>query len=228
VGIAHRFAGGNRPSAIEKLDWYASRWSIETYHKVLKSGRQAERLKLRTADRLTNLLAVFCIIGWRVFGLTMSNRVNPDAPAEMALTRPEIQIFDRLETSTAAHSEARTPKPTVSRYLVAIAKLGGYLGRTNDPPPGNTVLWRGLTRLTDIHLGYELHNRVVGNCKIRRARTQQMKEELGLDHFEGRSWRGFHHHATMVLLAYGFLLLEQTRPRTEHTGARKKGLPSAR
>ncbi len=31
-----------------------------------------------------------------------------------------------------------------------------------------------------------------------------MKEELGLDHFEGRSWRGFHHHATLVLLAFGF------------------------
>ena len=39
---------------------------------------------------------------------------------------------------------------------------------------------------------------------------QQMKEELGLDHFEGRSWRGFHHHACLVMLAYGFLALEQT------------------
>jgi SRSO17 transposase len=34
---------------------------------------------------------------------------------------------------------------------------------------------------------------------------QQMKEELGLDHFEGRSWRGWHHHVTLVLLAYAFL-----------------------
>ena len=33
---------------------------------------------------------------------------------------------------------------------------------------------------------------------------QQMNEELGLDHFEGRSWRGFHHHACLVALAYGF------------------------
>ena len=49
-----------------------------------------------------------------------------------------------------------------------------------------------------------------------------MKEELGLDHFEGRSWRGFHHHAAMVLLAYGFLLLEHNRPRPEPTGAGKK------
>jgi SRSO17 transposase len=40
---------------------------------------------------------------------------------------------------------------------------------------------------------------------------QQLKEELGLDHFEGRSWTGFHHHATMTLLAYGFLALERQR-----------------
>jgi SRSO17 transposase len=57
---------------------------------------------------------------------------------------------------------------------------------------------------------------------------QQMKEELGLDHFEGRSWRGFHHHATMVLLAYGFLLWEQTRPQAEPVGAGKKGAPGGR
>ena len=35
---------------------------------------------------------------------------------------------------------------------------------------------------------------------------QRLKEELGLDHFEGRSWRGLHHHVTLCFLAYGFLL----------------------
>jgi SRSO17 transposase len=40
---------------------------------------------------------------------------------------------------------------------------------------------------------------------------QHLKEELGLDHFEGRSWPGFHHHATMCFLAYGFLVLERLR-----------------
>jgi len=57
---------------------------------------------------------------------------------------------------------------------------------------------------------------------------QQMKEELGLDHFEGRSWRGFHHHAALVLLAYGFLLLEQARPQREPARPRKKGAPRRR
>ena len=40
---------------------------------------------------------------------------------------------------------------------------------------------------------------------------QQMKEELGLDHFEGRSWTGWHHHVTMVMLAHLFLRREQKR-----------------
>ena len=34
---------------------------------------------------------------------------------------------------------------------------------------------------------------------------QQMKEELGLDHFEGRSWIGLHHHALLTMIAFGFL-----------------------
>ncbi len=37
---------------------------------------------------------------------------------------------------------------------------------------------------------------------------QELKQELGLGHFEGRSWRGFHHHATMCIAAYGFLISE--------------------
>jgi SRSO17 transposase len=55
---------------------------------------------------------------------------------------------------------------------------------------------------------------------------QQLKEELGLDHFEGRSWRGFHHHATLVLLAYGFLLLERQRRHEHPVQPGKKGVDS--
>jgi SRSO17 transposase len=46
---------------------------------------------------------------------------------------------------------------------------------------------------------------------------QQMKEELGLDHFEGRSWTGWHHHVTMVMLAHLFLRLEQKRRASKST-----------
>ena len=38
---------------------------------------------------------------------------------------------------------------------------------------------------------------------------QELKQEVGLGHFEGRSWRGFHYHATMCIAAYGFLVAER-------------------
>ena len=40
---------------------------------------------------------------------------------------------------------------------------------------------------------------------------QELKQELGLGHYEGRNWRGFHHHATLCIAAYGFLVAERTR-----------------
>ncbi|MGY3078065.1 hypothetical protein ACVWZZ_004473 [Bradyrhizobium sp. LM6.10] len=43
----------SRTDAIEKLEWYALRWKIEVFHKILKSGCKAEESKLRTAQRLT-------------------------------------------------------------------------------------------------------------------------------------------------------------------------------
>ena len=38
---------------------------------------------------------------------------------------------------------------------------------------------------------------------------QELKQEVGLGHFEGRGWRGFHHHATLCIAAYGFLISER-------------------
>ena len=51
----------------------------------------------------------------------------------------------------------------LSHYLIKIARLGGYLARASDPPPGNTVMWRGLSRLTDIALGAMVEGELVNN-----------------------------------------------------------------
>src|SRR5438132_3843998 len=86
----------SRADAIEKLEWYALRWKIEVFHKILKSGCKAEESKLRTAQRLTNLISVFCILSWRVFWMTMLNRAAPGALPTLALTATEIALLDRL------------------------------------------------------------------------------------------------------------------------------------
>jgi SRSO17 transposase len=51
---------------------------------------------------------------------------------------------------------------------------------------------------------------------------QELKQEVGLGHFEGRGWRGFHHHATMCIAAYGFLISE--RETIPPSGPRSTGL----
>jgi hypothetical protein len=124
---------------------------------VLKSGCQAEDSKLRTAERLANLIAMMCILAWRVLWLTMVNRTSPELPAKLVFTDTEIQLLEHL---VPAKYESR--KRTVGDFLIRLARLGGYLNRKRDAPPGTMVLWRGMARLTDIHLGYSMA-RDVGN-----------------------------------------------------------------
>ena len=55
---------------------------------------------------------------------------------------------------------------------------------------------------------------------------QDLKQELGLDHYEGRGWRGFHHHATLCIAAYGFLVRERSLfPPDEHFRRPAPALP---
>jgi hypothetical protein len=138
--------------AVEKLRWYALRWKIEAFHKILKSGCRAEQARLRSAERLVRLIAVFCILSWRVFWL-------PEAEPNLALAKLEISLLDQLVPERGGTPPAGM---SLSKYLTKIARLGGYLARASDPPPGNIVMWRGLARLTDIKLGATLAG-VVGN-----------------------------------------------------------------
>ena len=147
-------------AAVEKLSWYALRWKIEIFHKVLKSGCRAEEARLRTGERLVKLISVFCILSWRVFWMTMINRSVLDTEPGLALTEVETGLLDQL----VPDKDDRSPREkTLSGYLTKIARLGGYLARASDPPPGNTVMWRGLSRLTDIKLGAMLGAQLVGN-----------------------------------------------------------------
>jgi hypothetical protein len=157
----------SKADAIEKIEWYAMRWKIETFHKILKSGCRAEDARLRTAERLSNLIAVYCIVSWRIFWMTMLARDEPETSPTEALTPEEIAILDAMAARAKAKSKSKAPatlpSPHLAPYITTIAKLGGYLARNSDPPPGNTVIWRGLTRLTDLLIGAELMREVVGN-----------------------------------------------------------------
>ena len=143
--------------AVEKLGWYALRWKIEVFHKIMKSGLRAENAKLRTAERLVKLLALMTVVGWRIFWITMSARAHPDAEPETVLTLAEIAALDQI--NAARSRPPRLANRTLAVYVLQIAMLGGYLARAHDPPPGNMVIWRGITRLQDITFGFAIASR---------------------------------------------------------------------
>jgi Transposase DDE domain len=111
----------SKSEAIEKIDWYAMRWKIETFHKILKSGCRAEDSRLRTADRLTNLIAIYCILSWRIFWMTMLNRTAPEVHPSKAFTDVEITVLDRLTPKTAMPEFM--PR-TLLHYATQLANLG--------------------------------------------------------------------------------------------------------
>jgi len=139
--------------AVEKLQWYALRWKIETFHKILKSGCKTESSRLRTAERLLRLIALFCILSWRIFWMTMINRSAPAVPAAVVFTATEQRLLDHLVPD---RHRCRANGKGLSSYITKVARLGGYLDRKSDPPPGNIVMWRGFSRLTDIELGFQM------------------------------------------------------------------------
>ena len=99
---------------------------------------------------------------------------------------------------------------------------------TGDTPPRKSIEVRTLLSFVDYRLVWlnsvpftppiqndsDAQPWCVGNAKSRwriERDYQELKQEVGLGHFEGRGWRGFHHHATLCIAAYGFLISERAK-----------------
>jgi len=70
----------------------------------------------------------------------------------------------------------------------------------------------------------QLVNNAMGRWMIERD-YEELKSELGLSHYEGRNWRGFHHHATLCIAAYGFLMLQRLRGKKNFAGFEQPSVP---
>ncbi|GHT98821.1 hypothetical protein FACS1894154_04790 [Betaproteobacteria bacterium] len=87
---------------------------------------------------------MFAIIGWRILYATLLSRPESDLSCEVLLQPLEWQAL-----YCRTHGTPKVPKqpPTLAEAVLWIAKLGGYLNRKHDRPPGTTVLWRGFLAL---------------------------------------------------------------------------------
>jgi hypothetical protein len=135
----------------QRRDWYAVRWGAEVYHDVEKNGCSEESRRLETAGRMAACLAVLAVVAVRVYQLRLAVKAMPQASATEVATQDEIAVVKRWLGSPKA-------RLTVRDFVFAVAKLGGFLGRTGDGEPGVRALWRGYQRLQDMVAGFRLRN----------------------------------------------------------------------
>jgi len=136
------------------VDLYTRRWRIEEWHRVLKSGCKVQEHQHETAERLKRAIAIDVVLAWRIQLMTLLSREVPELPCTVFFDDWEVTVLEALqEQRTKAPLERRL---TLAEAVTAVARLGGYLARRSDPPPGSTVMWRGLIRLHGMVEGYRL------------------------------------------------------------------------
>jgi len=139
--------------ALRAVQWYARRWQIEVFHRVLKSGCRVEAHQFETVRRHIRMLMLHLVVAWRVMALTLAGREQPDWPADVWLEEDEWKTL-----SCWAHETSVPPSqpPKLGECVRWIGLLGGWMGRKSDGPPGPMSIWRGLQRLHDMTVGFRL------------------------------------------------------------------------
>jgi hypothetical protein len=128
------------------LDYYRSRWTIEEFFKALKTGCAIEKRQLESYHALSNALAVFVPIAWRLLLARSLAREHPTAPANKLLNPQQAAILQ--------HRLKMNARPeTVEQAVSAIAKLGGHLKRNGAP--GWQTLGRGFEALLWMEVGWK-------------------------------------------------------------------------
>lgn len=141
--------------AAERIQWYACRWVVEMYHKVLKSGCRIERRQFDDLENVRRYLVIDGIVAWRVLYLTMQGRETPTLPCTVLFEAAEWQALYMFTYKTKT---LPVTIPTLAQMILWIAQLGGYTDRRKDAYPGTTVIWRGIVRLSDITTAWQVFN----------------------------------------------------------------------
>jgi hypothetical protein len=143
--------------AYEKIQWYACRWQIEIFFKILKSGCAIEKLQL-TDNNFSAALSFYLIIAWRILFVVVMGRHCPDMSCECVFSKEEWQ------TTYVVLYRKKPPQipPTLNEMTRMVASLGGYLNRKSDPEPGAKTMWIGLRNMQEHLKALEAYEAVYG------------------------------------------------------------------
>ena len=103
------------------------------------------------AERLGRAIAINLVIAWRIMLMTLLGRACPELPAQVLLSDIEVTVL-----SAFAKQNRITPPANLGDAVRLVARLGGSLGRKNDPPPGHQIMWQGYAVLQMMCLGFSL------------------------------------------------------------------------
>jgi Domain of unknown function (DUF4338)/Transposase DNA-binding len=87
----------NAAEAWQRVQWYKQRWVIEEWHRVLKTGCNAEGREFKTAEHLTQVLAFDLIVAWRILACLKLGRAMPELPATLLYTQEELAVLCALK-----------------------------------------------------------------------------------------------------------------------------------
>jgi hypothetical protein len=133
-------------------DYYACRWQVEIYFKVLKSGCRVEKLQLETAERIKPCLSMYQIVAWRVLYATMLGRQCPELSCEVIFSAAEWKSVWTVQQQKPLPQQA----PSLGAFMKLVGELGGHTGQPWDGPLGPQRLWIGLQRTTDFGHAWRL------------------------------------------------------------------------
>jgi hypothetical protein len=83
----------NAQAAWQRVEWYCRRWTIEEWHRLLKSGCGVEQREFKTAQHLQRVLAFDLIVAWRVLACVKLGRAMPQLPATVLYTLEELEVL---------------------------------------------------------------------------------------------------------------------------------------
>ncbi len=119
-----------------RVEWYRQRWLVEDYHHCLKSGCRIEERQVQTVDSLIRLLGLLSPLAVRLLQIRAVVRAEPERPAH--------EVIEPLLLAVVAQRSARSSASmTLGTFWREVARLGGYLARAHDGPPGWRTIWKG-------------------------------------------------------------------------------------
>ena len=142
----------SQQEAWERVDWYECRPIIEEYHKAQKTGCGIQDLQFTTRKALEVSVGMLSVVAVQLLRLRDLGR-RDDAQQRPAT---EVVSAEYVEALSLWRFKQAKPQMSVKEFLWTLGRLGGYLNRPSDRPPGWLVLWRGWMELQRLVEGVAL------------------------------------------------------------------------